>query len=192
MICLAIVISLNKKWQYIQHLRVTGNSFNVNITNAYKGATNHVWAFIVFQTNRSNNQLKDSSIFDHSNVKNLWMEIREKRYPEESWDLDFDNYYVLAYDAFQDFKRIFIKTDSIPYVDKKGFKSMYPIYSIDLSDQPRNISNVKSDIMLRVNFSKPIPALTGTEEGTTCYIILISNCSLLYEPAKNKIIEKNY
>jgi hypothetical protein len=67
---------------------------------------------------------------------------------------------------------------------------MYPIYSIDLSDQPRNISNVKNDIMLPVNFTNPIPAITGTEEGTTCYIILISNCSLLYEPDKNKVTEK--
>jgi hypothetical protein len=81
----------------------------------------------------------------------LWIEIAEKRYPEEFWDLDFDNnYYVLAYDAFQDFKRIFIKTDSIPYIDKKGFKSMYPIYSIDLSDQPENMPGTKSDIVMKL------------------------------------------
>jgi hypothetical protein len=179
------------KWRCIQYLRVTGNSLNINITSAYKSVSNPVWAFVVFQTNRSNNQLKGNSIFYHTKVKNLWIEIAEKRYPDEFWDLNFDNnYYVLAYDAFQDYKRIFIKIDSIQYVNKKGFKSMYPIYSVDLSDQPRNISNVKSDFMLRFNFSKPIPAITGTEEGTTCYIILISNCSLLYELAKNKTTEK--
>jgi hypothetical protein len=49
------------------------------------------------------------------------MEIGGKRYPEESWNLDWDNNYCLAYDAFKYFKRIFIKTDLIPYVDKKRF-----------------------------------------------------------------------
>jgi len=35
------------------------------------------------------------------------VEIGGMRYPEESWDLDFDeNRYVLAYEVFQDSKRI--------------------------------------------------------------------------------------
>jgi hypothetical protein len=61
-------------------------------------------------------------IFDHVNVRNLWLENCGKLYPEESLDLDWDNNkYCLAYNAFQNFKRIFVKTDSIPYVDKKYF-----------------------------------------------------------------------
>jgi len=86
------------------------------------------------------------------------MEIVGMRYPEESWDSDFDeNQYVIAYEAFQDSKIILFKTDSIPYVDKKGFKTMYPIYRIDLSEQPQNISNIKSNIMLHVHFNKTVP-----------------------------------
>jgi len=47
------------------------------------------------------------------------MEIDGKHYPEESWDLDWDNSnYCLAYSAYQYFKRICNKTDSIPYADK--------------------------------------------------------------------------
>jgi len=42
----------------------------------------------VFQTNRDNSQLKDNGVFDHKNVRNLWIKIDGKRYPEESWDLD--------------------------------------------------------------------------------------------------------
>jgi hypothetical protein len=39
------------------------------------------------------------------------MEVGGKCYPEESWNLDFDNnYYVLAYEAFQDNKKCFFKT----------------------------------------------------------------------------------
>jgi hypothetical protein len=111
-----------KTWQCIQHTKVSGTTLNLDITNIYRNVTNPVWAFVVFQINRSNDQLKDNSIFDHVNVKMLRMEISGKCYPEESWDLDWENnYYVLAYEAFQDFKRNYFKTDSFPYVDKKRF-----------------------------------------------------------------------
>jgi len=56
------------------------------------------------------------------------MEIGGKSYPKESLDLEWANYYyILVYEASQDFKRNYFKIDLIPYVDKKGFKSMYPI-----------------------------------------------------------------
>jgi hypothetical protein len=72
----------------------------LDITTSYKSTTNPVWAFDVFQTNRSNDQLKNNNEFDHMNVRNLWIEVGGKRYPEENLDLDYDNYYVLAYEAF--------------------------------------------------------------------------------------------
>jgi hypothetical protein len=83
------------------------------------------------------------------------MEIGGKRYSEESWDLDWDNNnYCLAYYDFQDFKRIFIKTDSIPYVDIKDFKNIYQIYGVDLSDQPQSISSTKIILYFMSNLTK--------------------------------------
>lgn len=77
-----------------------------------RNLNNPIWAFIVFQTNKFNNQQKGNNIFDHANVKNVWVEMGGKRYPENFFDLDWDNdHYCLAYDAFQDYKRIFIKID---------------------------------------------------------------------------------
>jgi len=129
-----------KKWQCIQQMKLTGKVLHLDTTNIYRNVIKSIWAFIVFQTKRSGNQQKNNNEFDHRDVKNLWMEIGWMRYPEESWDLDFDEkQYVLAYEAFRDSKRILFKTDSVPYVDKKGFKTMYPIYRIDLSEQPQNI-----------------------------------------------------
>jgi hypothetical protein len=60
-------------------MKVTGKTLNLDITNLYRDLTNPVWAFVVFQTNRLNSQLKDNSVFDHSTVKNIWMEISGKR-----------------------------------------------------------------------------------------------------------------
>ena len=62
-----------KKWQCIQQMKVSGNTLQIDITNIYRKVTNPIWAFVVFQTIKSNDQLKDNSIFDHDNVKNLWL-----------------------------------------------------------------------------------------------------------------------
>jgi hypothetical protein len=131
-------------------------------------------------------------VFDHTNVKNLWLELSGRRYPEESIELDWDdNNYCLAYNTYQDYKRVFAKAvDSIPYVDTKDLKNIYPIYSIDLTDQPKSISDAKSNIVLHIDFNKDVPAPTGTDEGTVCYVIVKTKNLLLYEPIKNRITEK--
>jgi len=41
-------------------------------------------------------------------------------------------------------------------------------YSVDLTDQPENISNVKSNIVLHVDFSKAVSDPSGSDEGTIC------------------------
>jgi len=96
---------LIKKWQCIRHMKVTGKTLHFDITNISRNVDNPVWTFVVFQTNRDNSQPKDNDVFDHKNVLNLSMEIDGKRYPEESWDLDWDNNYCLAYNAFQELKK---------------------------------------------------------------------------------------
>jgi hypothetical protein len=68
---------------------------------------------------------------------------------------------------------------------------MYAIYSIDLTDQPQSISNVKSNIIHNVDFNKTVPNPSGSDEGTICHIIVVSNCLLRYEPDKNKITQVN-
>jgi len=72
-------------------VKVIGKTLNFDITNISINADNPVWAFVVFQTNRDNGQLKDNAVFGHKNVRNLSTEIDGTRYPEESWDLDWDN-----------------------------------------------------------------------------------------------------
>jgi hypothetical protein len=121
----------------------------------------------------------------HVNLRNLWLEIVGKRYPEESWDLDWDsNNYCLSYTVFQYFKRIFIKTNSIPYVDKKDFKKLYPIYSADLSDQSQIISSTKCNIILHVDFNKDISPPSGTNGGINCYIVVDSKYLCRHNPSK--------
>jgi hypothetical protein len=67
---------------------------------------------------------------------------------------------------------------------------MYPIYSIDLTKQPQNVPGTKSSVILRAEFNKDIAAPSGTDEGTFCYIVLVSRYMFRYESAKNKITQE--
>ena len=97
-------------------MNVSGTSLYTDITVLYKETTNPIWAFVVFQTTRSKNQQMDNSQFDYINVKNVWFDIGGKRYPEDPWELDFDNgRCALVYDAFLNFQRCFFKSDP-PYI----------------------------------------------------------------------------
>ena len=94
-----------KKWQCIQHMKVSRKSLAFDIINIYRNVQNPIWKLIVFQTNQSNDQQKDNNTFDHVNDRNLWSDLGGESYPEESlkfyWE---DNYYCMAYDAFLIFK----------------------------------------------------------------------------------------
>ena len=116
--------------------------FNFDITNIYRNVNTPIRAFVVFQTNRNKN--KKINFFDHVNFKNLWIELGGKHYPEEAVNQNFDsNYNCSAYRAFQNLRKIFIETYSIPYIDKNNFEKLNSIYSIDLSHQPEDMSHVK-------------------------------------------------
>ena len=112
-------------------MKVTCKSLAFDITNIYRNVQNPVWAFVVFQTNRFNNQQNDNT-FGRADVKNLWLELGGKLYPEKSLDLDWDNdHYCLAYDAFQDYKKSFVKAaDSIPYISKKDFINLFQFIAL--------------------------------------------------------------
>ena len=51
--------------------RLQGQTLHINKTDIYRAVINPIWAFVVFQTNRLNDQLKNNSEFGHANVKNL-------------------------------------------------------------------------------------------------------------------------
>jgi hypothetical protein len=77
-----------------------------------------------------------------------------------------------------------VNTNSVPYIDQKYFNNLCPIFSVELSNQPKKLFDVKSNTILHADFNKYIPEPTGTNEGRVCFIIAVSKYLLVYEPAK--------
>ena len=177
-----------KSWQCIQHKGVKGKTLNFDITNVYRNFRNPLFAMVAFQTDKLNDQLEDTSEFDHMFVKNILIEVNGKRYPEELTDLDFENKdCLIAYNMFGDYRRIF-KGDSQNFLSFLEFINKKSIYVIDLTKQPQNLSDAKNKIVLHVDFSKTVNA-PAASEGTTCYIVIVSYKCLYYDMIKNTIKE---
>lgn len=182
-----------KSWQCIQQKNISGKTLNLDITNNYRNIRNPLFGMVAFQTNRLDNQDKETSAFDHCNVRNIWFEINGKRYPEELENLDWDNgKYSIAYDMYMDYKRVFYKTHlELPliYLNPDQFKKGRPIYVIDLSRQPENISESRNNIILHVDFDKNIDPPSGNNEGTIAYICMVSLSEFSYDIINNTIKE---
>ena len=48
------------------------------------------FVIVGFQTDNSGNQVQNSSIFDHVNVKNIYVMLNSTRYPAVDYNLSFD------------------------------------------------------------------------------------------------------
>lgn len=133
-----------------------------------------------------------TSGFDHCNVKNIWFEINGKRYPEEVQNLDWSkNDFLIAYDMYMDYQRVFDKSQlEVPMIffDIDQFKTT-PLYVINLTRQPQNISESRNNIILHVDFDNSIEAPSGDKEGTIAYICMVSVSDFSYDIINNTIKE---
>lgn len=179
-----------KKWQCIQQKKISGKTLNIDITNNYRNIRNPLFGIVGFQTNVLDNQDKKTNHFNHCNVKNIWFEINGKRYPEELQNFDWDNNdFVIAYDMYLDYRRMFYKSEPenlSAYLDIKAFKDR-PLYVINLTKQFQNISESRNNIILHVDFDKNIEAPSGDNEGTTAYICMVSLSDFSYDIINNTI-----
>jgi len=124
------------------------------------GAEKPRYILLALQTNRTNDQTKNNSNFDHCNIKNAFVELNSERYPETDLNLSFDKgLYATAYNMLTDYFNEVIGKVSCP-VKFYQFKTMYPILVFDVSRQSERLKNSVTDIKIRMNFSKAIPVAT--------------------------------
>uniref|UniRef100_A0A8D8PTV5 Double jelly roll-like domain-containing protein n=1 Tax=Cacopsylla melanoneura TaxID=428564 RepID=A0A8D8PTV5_9HEMI len=130
---------LFKSYQCIEERNLTGKTFTKDITNNYRFIKNPLFAFIAFQTGRLDSQIAEPQFFDHCSVKNIWLELNSRRYPEELEDFDFSTQKTaLAYEMYTDFKRIFNNNDASQMMLSPTTFKTCAIYCIDLTRQPQN------------------------------------------------------
>ena len=140
---------------------------------------------IGFQTNRDGNQILNSSVFDHCDLKNIYVTLNSDRYPAVDYDLSFSNnkYSRVYRDAAKFDNKMYGITEIMaqPNLTALNYKSICPLFVIDVSKQSEKLKSTVLDIQVKATFNSNIPA------NTIAHAVVISDRMMQFQSDGNKM-----
>ena len=131
------------------------------------------YVIVGFQTGKDGDQLKNPSVFNHCNLKNMYVTLNSERYPAVDYDLDFNNNkFSRAFrDASKFDNRLYGVSDIItqPNLTALNYKSICPLFVFDVSKQAERLKSTVLDVQIKATFNSNVLA------GTIAYAVIISD-----------------
>ena len=136
-----------------------------------------------FQAGKNNNQTTNPAIFDNLFVRNIYVTLNAKRYPDTDCDNDFTaNKYSRIYGDTALFRKKFFNMDMLVSncgINPIEFKSLYPLYVFDVSKQSEKLKTSVSDIHIKASFDSVVNdagnAVNNPPANTMAYAVIISD-----------------
>ena len=139
---------------------------------------------IGFQTNKSNDQLQNPSIFNNVNIDNIYAMLNSTRYPTVDYNIDFaKNIFSRVYGDAAEFRTKFYNMDELisnPNFTPLEYRSVYPLFLFDVSKQSEKLKYSTTDIQIKMSF-KEDPAA-----NTQVYGVIISDRLINFQSDGNK------
>ena len=127
-----------------------------------------------FQTGKQNDQTKNPAIFDHCEVRNIYVTLNAKRYPDTDYENDFTvNKFSRIYGDAASFRKKFFNMDELisnSGIDPKSYKQLYPLFVFDVTKQSEKLKTSVSDIHIKASFNGDNP-----QADTIAYAVIISD-----------------
>ena len=126
-----------------------------------------------FQTDKNNSQAFNPAIFDNLNVRNIYVTLNAKRYPDTDYDNDFtENHFSRLYGDAALFRKKFYNMDELVSncgINPQEYKTIYPLFVFDVTKQSEKFKTSVSDIHIKASF--------GNNPGinTMAYAVIISD-----------------
>ena len=137
------------------------------------------YVIVGFQTGKSGNQRQNAALFDHCNLKNIYVMLNSQRYPEADYNIDFiQNKFMRVYDDAAEFKTKFYNLDELftnPNISPLDYKNMFPLFVFDVSKQSERLKMSTTDIKIQAQFSENVPA------NTIAYAVVLSDRIINFE-----------
>ena len=134
---------------------------------------------IGFQSDKNNRQSKKPAIFDNLNVRNIYVTLNAKRYPDTDYNNDFTkNQYSRIYGDASLFRKKFFNMDELvsnPDIDPINYKYLYPLYLFDVSKQSEKLKTSVSDIHMKAFFGDGPAGADNPPANTMAYAVIISD-----------------
>ena len=127
-----------------------------------------------FQHDKSNKQETNPAIFDNLDVRNIYVTLNAKRYPDTDYEISFaQNHYIRIYGDAALFRKKFYNMDELvsnPNIEPIDYKYLFPLFLFDVSKQSEKSKTSVSDIHIKAFFNTPI-----NNELTMAYAVIISD-----------------
>ena len=137
-----------------------------------------------FQTNKSNNQKQNPSVFDSVNVNNIYVMLNSIRYPTADYNTSFPaQKFSRVYGDTADFRSKFFNMDELvssPNINPSDYKALYPLFLFDVSKQSEKLKYSTTDIQVKMFFSDGMPL------NTQVYGVIISDRLINFQSDGNK------
>ena len=127
-----------------------------------------------FQTDKNNQQDKNPAIFDHCRVRNIYVTLNAKRYPDTDYENEFliRKYSRINGDAAT-FRKKFYNMDELisnPGINPVNYKNLFPLFVFDVTKQSEKLKTSVSDIHIKASFTGDNP-----QADTMAYAVIISD-----------------
>ena len=127
-----------------------------------------------FQSEKNNLQTRNPAIFDHCLVRNIYVTLNAKRYPDVDYENDFTiNKFSRIYADAAVFRKKFYNMDELisnHNINPVDYKNLYPLFVFDVTKQSEKLKTSVSDIHIKASFNANNPPA-----GTIAYAVIISD-----------------
>ena len=131
-----------------------------------------------FQSGKDNDQQQNPAIFDHLYVRNIYVTLNAKRYPDTDYDNDFrKNQFSRIYGDASSFRKKFYNMDELVSnsgINPPDYKSLFPLYVFDVTKQSEKLKTSVSDIHIKAFFDN-VPGADNPPANTMAYAVIISD-----------------
>ena len=138
-----------------------------------------------FQSGKNNNQEANPAIFDSLYIRNIYVTLNAKRYPDTDYDIDFSNNNISRiYGDTALFRKKFFNMDELVSnfgINPPEFCKLFPLYLFDVSKQSEKLKTSVSDIHIKAffdadpNIANANPAPDNPPANTMAYAVIISD-----------------
>ena len=127
-----------------------------------------------FQTDKNNNQTTNPAIFNYCDVRNIYITLNAKRYPDIDYENEFTiNKFSRIYADAALFRKKFYNMDELVSnhnINPVDYKNLYPLFLFDVTKQSEKLKTSVSDIHIKASFNNNNPPA-----DTIAYAVIISD-----------------
>ena len=132
-----------------------------------------------FQSDKNNNQISNPAIFDPLYLRNIYVTLNAKRYPDTDYNNDFvKNQYSRIYGDATLFRKKFFNMDELVSnsgIEPIDYKNLFPLFVFDVSKQSEKLKTSVSDIHIKAFFNPAPGGAANPGANTIAYAVIISD-----------------